>query len=77
MGKISAHLVNMIKEGCQNSSALLILFIFFLKHSQKSNLLLDNKNFKWGEIVMVNGSMCSFLCACFVWLSAASGNPAS
>ncbi len=38
----------MIKGGCENSSALLNLFIFYLKNSQKSNLLLDNKNIKWG-----------------------------
>ncbi len=47
--KISAPLVNMIK-GCENESALLILVIFYFKNSQKSNLSLDNKNFKWGEI---------------------------
>ncbi len=40
----------MIKEGCENLSALLILLIFYLKKSQKSNLSLDNKNIKWGEI---------------------------
>ncbi len=40
----------MIKEGCENLSALLILLIFYLKKSQKSNLSLDNKNLKWGEI---------------------------
>ncbi len=38
----------MIKGGCENSSALLNLFIFYFKNSQKSNLLLDNKNIKWG-----------------------------
>ncbi len=37
----------MIKEGCENESALLILLIFYLKNSQKSNLSLDNKNLKW------------------------------
>ncbi len=42
-------LVNMIKEGCGNKSALLILFIFYLKKSQKSNLSLENNNFKWGK----------------------------
>ncbi len=42
--KISAPLVNMIKEGCKNVSALLIILIFYLKNSQKSNLSLDNKN---------------------------------
>ncbi len=46
--KILALLVNMIKEGCENVSALLILLIFCLKYSQKSNLSLDNKNLKWG-----------------------------
>ncbi len=35
--KISAPLVNMIKD-CENESALLILLIFYLKKSQKSNL---------------------------------------
>ncbi len=39
----------MIKEGCENVSALLILLIFYLKNSQKSNLSLDNKNLKWGK----------------------------
>ncbi len=45
MAKISAPSVNMIKEVCENYSALLILliFLFFLK-SQKSKLSLDNKN---------------------------------
>ncbi len=37
----------MIKEGCENVSALLILLIFYLKNSQKSNLSLDNKNLKY------------------------------
>ncbi len=31
-------------------SALLILFIFYLKNSQKSSLSLDDKNLKWGKI---------------------------
>ncbi len=48
--KISAPLVNMIKEGCENESALLILLIFYLKYSQKSILSLVNKNLKWGEM---------------------------
>ncbi len=39
----------MIKEGCENSSALLILLIFNLKNSQKSNLSLDYKILKWGK----------------------------
>ncbi len=54
--KISAPLVNMIKGGCENESALLILLIFYLKRkkSPKSNLLLDNKNLKWGEILLRN-----------------------
>ncbi len=43
--KISAPLVNMIKECCEHVSALLILLI---KKSLKSNLSLDNKNLKWG-----------------------------
>ncbi len=46
---ISAPLVNMIKEGCENVSALLILLTFYFKMSKKSNLSLDNKNLKWGE----------------------------
>ncbi len=29
-------------KGCENESALLILLIFYLKNSQKSNLSLDN-----------------------------------
>jgi len=41
--KISAPLVNMIKEGCENESALLILLIFYCKISPKSNLSFDNK----------------------------------
>ncbi len=48
--KILAPLVNMIKEGCENYSALLILLIVYVKHSQKSILSLDNTNFKWEEI---------------------------
>ncbi len=48
--KISAPLVNMIKEDCENESALLILLIFCLNNSQKSNLSLDNKNLKLGEV---------------------------
>ncbi len=39
----------MFKEGCENESALLILLIFYLKNAQKSNLSLDNKNFKRGK----------------------------
>ncbi len=38
----------MIKEGCENESGVLILLIFYLKDLQKSNLSLDNKNFKMG-----------------------------
>ncbi len=49
--KISAPLVNMIKEGCENESALLILLIYNFFKSQKSNLSLDNKSLKWGEIM--------------------------
>ncbi len=37
MAKNIGTLVNMIKEGCENVSALLILLIFYLKNSQKSN----------------------------------------
>ncbi len=48
--KILAPLANMIKEGFENVSALFILLIFYLKKSQKSNLSLENKNLKWGEI---------------------------
>ncbi len=51
--KISAPLVNMIKD-CENESALLILLIFYLKKSQKSNLSLDNKSLKWEEISLLN-----------------------
>ncbi len=54
MAKNIAPLVNMIKEGCENSSALLILLIFYLKKKKKSNLSLDNKNLKWGEIPLWN-----------------------
>ncbi len=43
-------LLNMIEEGRENKCALLILLIFYLKNSQKSNLSLENKNLKWGEI---------------------------
>ncbi len=39
------------RKGCENLSALLILLIFYLK---KSNLSLDNKNLKWGEIELWN-----------------------
>ncbi len=46
--ELLAPLVNMIKEGCENLSALLILLIFYLKNWQKSNLSLENKNLKWG-----------------------------
>ncbi len=44
----------MINGGCENASALLILLIFYLKNSQKSNLSLDNNNLKWGEISLWN-----------------------
>ncbi len=47
-------LVNMIKGGCENESSLLILLICYLKTSQKTNLSLDNKNLKWGEISLWN-----------------------
>ncbi len=47
--ELLAPLVNMIKEGYGNESALLILLIFYLENSQKSNLSLDNKNLKWGK----------------------------
>ncbi len=52
--KLSAPLVNMIKGGCENESALLILLIFYLKNWQKSNLSLENKNLKWEEISLWN-----------------------
>ncbi len=53
MAKISTPLVNMIKEGCENESSLLILLIFYLKKLQKSNLSLDDNNLKWGEISLI------------------------
>ncbi len=37
----------MIKEGCENEFALLILLIFFL--SQKSNVSLNNTNLNGGK----------------------------
>ncbi len=40
-------LVNMIKEGCENKCALLILLIFYKKNT-KSKLLLEK--IKWAEI---------------------------
>ncbi len=43
-------MVNMFKKVCENESALLILLIFYIKKSQKSNRSLDNKK-KWGEIL--------------------------
>ncbi len=46
-------LVNMIKECCENESALLMLLIFYFKNSQKSNLSLDNKNLKWGGNIIM------------------------
>ncbi len=48
--ELLAPLVNMIKEGCENESASLILLIFYLKKSQKFNLSLENKSLKWEEI---------------------------
>ncbi len=47
--KISAPLVNMIKEGCENEFAFLIVLIFYLKNAQTSNLLLDDNYLKWGK----------------------------
>ncbi len=47
---------NMIKEGCENYSALLILLIFYKKKSLKSNLSLDDKNLKWEEMSLWNKS---------------------
>ncbi len=47
--KISAPLVIMVKQGCENESALLILLIIYFKKLQKSNISLDNKNLKWGK----------------------------
>ncbi len=58
--KISAPLVNMIKEGCENESLLLILLIFYLRNSQNSNLSLDHNNLKWGEISLWN-KCCSLI----------------
>ncbi len=43
----------MIKEGCENQSALLILLIFYKKKSQKSNLSLDNKNLEGGGNIIM------------------------
>ncbi len=40
----------MIKEVCENVSALLTLFIFYLN---KSNLSFYNKNFKWGGNIIM------------------------
>ncbi len=37
---ILAPLINMTKGGCENKSALFILFIFHSKNSQNSNLSL-------------------------------------
>ncbi len=39
-------LVNIIKGGCENVSALLLFLIFYLRNSQKSKLSLHNKNYK-------------------------------
>ncbi len=47
--ELLAPLVNMIKEGCGNKSALLILLSYYLKNSKKYNLSLENKNLKLGE----------------------------
>ncbi len=55
--ELLVSLVNMMKQGCGNKSALLILLIYYLKNSQKSNLSLENKNLKWGEI----SNKCFFL----------------
>ncbi len=57
MTKISAPSVNMIKEGFENESALLILLIFYKKKSLISNLSLDNTNL--GEISLWNKSFFS------------------
>ncbi len=51
--KISAPFVKMTKGGCENVSALLILLICFFYH-KKSNLSLNSKNLKWGEISLWN-----------------------
>ncbi len=40
----------MINEDFENESALLILVIFYLNNSQKSNLAMDDNNFKGGEL---------------------------
>ncbi len=45
--ELLAPLVNMIKEGCENESALLI-------KSQKSNLSLNYNIWKWGKISLLN-----------------------
>ncbi len=50
---ILAPLVNMTKGGCENKSALFILFIFHSKNSQNSNLSLKLNNWKWGENLMM------------------------
>ncbi len=50
---ILAPLVNMSKGGCENKSALFILFIFHSKNSQNSNLALKKNNWKWGENLIV------------------------
>ncbi len=50
---ILAPLVNMTKGGCENKSALFILFIFHSKNSQNSNLALKKNNWKWGENLIV------------------------
>ncbi len=42
-------MVNMFKKVCENESALLILLIFYIKKSQKSNLSLDNKKKNGGK----------------------------
>ncbi len=41
-------LVNVITEGCGDKAALLIVLIYYLENSKKSNLSLENGNLKWG-----------------------------
>ncbi len=48
-------------KGCENLSAILILFIFYFKKSQKSNLSLDNTNLKWVEISLSNNFFLKYM----------------
>ncbi len=55
---ISTHSLENVKIVSKNVPKQLrktvILLIFYLKNSQKSNISLDNKNLKWGEISLSN-----------------------